>query len=262
MTLAEKALPWISHHLDTRVGEHITPEYFGINPNGLVPTLVHDGDVWIESADIIRYLDDTFPEPRLTPAGESRLAQLLEWTSLASAIHVKAVKTYMYMSRPVEKRRKTAVELQQYRELQTNQELLAFHTRSSSEAGFTAEDRYRAEQLLHDAFSRLDAHLAEHRWLVGDTFTLADITWVPLHYTLQRAGFPFDHYEKVKNWARTMADRPSFEIAVVQWFDGPRAIPVTGTTSPELPKEGAAGAKGQDTTDEITDSSLDRRKKP
>ncbi|MEE8077993.1 MAG: glutathione S-transferase family protein [Pseudomonadales bacterium] len=221
MTLEEKALPWTSHHLNIRSGEHITPDYFGINPNGLVPTLVHDGDVWIESDDIISYLDDAFPEPRLTPASDTQLVKLSEWMSLASAIHVIAVKTYIYSSGSNINRRKTAAELERYRKLQTNEELLAFHTRSSSEGGFTDKDRRNAEQLLHDAFSQLDTYLGEHRWLVGDDFTLADITWVPLHYTLERVGFSFDLHTNVKFWARAIAERPSFQKAVVGWFDGP-----------------------------------------
>jgi GST-like protein len=223
MTLEEKNLEWISHHLNTRTGEHITPEYFGINPNGLVPALVHDGEVWIESCDIIRYLDDLFPEPRLTPSDDKQIAMLTEWLGLASAIHVTAVKTYIYASRLRDKRRKTAEELERYRSLQTNEELLAFHARSSSEDGMTEVDRTRAEHLLHDAFAKLDNYLGQHRWLVGDDFTLADITWVPLHFTLERAGFSFARHENVMTWARTIAARPSFQKAVVQWFDGPRA---------------------------------------
>lgn len=221
MTLEEKALPWISHHLNTLRGEHITPEYFGINPNGLVPTLVHDGDVWIESSDIIRYLDDIFPEPRLTPSGDAGLLQLSKWMSLASAIHVTAVKTYIYCSRPKNKRRKTAAELERYRKLQTNEELLAFHTRSSSDKGLSEADCRHAEQLLHEAFAQLDMQLKHHSWLAGDEFTLADITWVPLQYTLERSGFSFDRHANVKTWVRAIADRPSFQKAVVQWFNGP-----------------------------------------
>ena len=48
MALTEKDLPWTSHHLDLRKKEAVTPEYFGIHPKGLVPTLVHDGVVHIE----------------------------------------------------------------------------------------------------------------------------------------------------------------------------------------------------------------------
>ena len=59
MVLAEKKLPWQSHVIDLAKMEHATPEYQSINPNGLVPTLIHDGRTYIESIDIIQYLDET-----------------------------------------------------------------------------------------------------------------------------------------------------------------------------------------------------------
>ena len=40
-----------------------------IDPRGLVPVLVHDGGVHIESNDIIAYLEKTFAQPRLVPEG-------------------------------------------------------------------------------------------------------------------------------------------------------------------------------------------------
>lgn len=54
MVLEEKELPWISHHLDLKKNETRTPAYFAINPYGLVPALVHDGVLLIESDDVSR----------------------------------------------------------------------------------------------------------------------------------------------------------------------------------------------------------------
>jgi glutathione S-transferase len=85
----------------------------------------------------------------------------------------------------------------------------------------TEADRENAEASLHDAFSRLDAHLADHPWLAGNEFSLADITWAPLHFTLERAGYAFDRYRNVTRWALAIAERPSFDAAVLQWFEGP-----------------------------------------
>jgi glutathione S-transferase len=52
--------------------------FLGINPRGLVPVLVHDGVVHIESNDIIQYLEQKFPTPKLIPAGhENKIAALL-----------------------------------------------------------------------------------------------------------------------------------------------------------------------------------------
>jgi GST-like protein len=221
MTLEEKACQWTSHHLNTRIGEHITPEYFGIHPNGLVPALIHDGDVWIESHDIIRYLDRVFPVPRLTPEDDAGLAMLSKWRKLASDIHVSAIKTYIYSSRPKARSGKSAEDLERYRRLQPDAQLREFHARHSSDSGLTEQDRENAEQLLHAAFAQLDAYLGEHRWLAGEQFSLAEITWVPLHYTLKRAGYSVDAHANVKGWSQAVAARPSFQKAIVDWFDGP-----------------------------------------
>ena len=66
LTLAEKGLEWQSHLLELN-GDHLTPEYLKFNPNGVVPTLVHDGTIIVESTVIIHYLDDLFPDPPLMP---------------------------------------------------------------------------------------------------------------------------------------------------------------------------------------------------
>src|SRR6202022_3962946 len=48
-------------------GDQNDPEYMKLNPNGVVPTLVHDGKPIIESSLILYYIDDAFPEPPLMP---------------------------------------------------------------------------------------------------------------------------------------------------------------------------------------------------
>ena len=65
--LRSKGLSWTSHHLNLANKEHLKPYFMGINPRGLVPVLVHDGKVIIESNDILQYLETTFPEPSLIP---------------------------------------------------------------------------------------------------------------------------------------------------------------------------------------------------
>ena len=73
-----KGIPWQSHPIDLPANENFRPWFLGINPRGLVPVLVHDGAVHIESNDIITYLEQLFPMPKLIPAGhESEVAALL-----------------------------------------------------------------------------------------------------------------------------------------------------------------------------------------
>src|SRR4029079_3007974 len=74
-----KGIAWESHPIDLPGHENFRPWFLGINPRGLVPVLVHDGAVHIESNDIIQYMEKTFPTPRLITLGhENEVAALLQ----------------------------------------------------------------------------------------------------------------------------------------------------------------------------------------
>ena len=79
-TISEKGLEWKSHYLDILKGEHFNPEYLKLNPKAVVPTLVHDGNVLVESTVICEYLDDEFPQVPLKPARSLDRAQMRLWT--------------------------------------------------------------------------------------------------------------------------------------------------------------------------------------
>src|SRR5271170_2284248 len=66
--LNAKQLRFAEIKLDLLAGDQLKPEYLALNPNGVVPTLDHDGAVVIDSSVIIEYLDEIAPEPvKLTP---------------------------------------------------------------------------------------------------------------------------------------------------------------------------------------------------
>ena len=66
IALAEKELLY-KEHLMTLGGDQFDPAYMKLNPNAVVPTLVHDGQPIIESSVILYYLDEVFPERPLMP---------------------------------------------------------------------------------------------------------------------------------------------------------------------------------------------------
>jgi glutathione S-transferase len=66
IALAEKGLHAKEHFLTLR-GDQFDPSYMRLNPNAVVPTLVHDGHAIVESSLILYYLDDAFPEKPLMP---------------------------------------------------------------------------------------------------------------------------------------------------------------------------------------------------
>lgn len=215
MTLIEKGLPWTSHHIDLKKKENISEEYFGINPNGLVPTLVHDGVVHIESNDIIDYLDATFPQPTLR--AQDNLDEMLEWLRLAASIHVPAVKPYVYATKMQAKIKKTASEQAKYDALQTNQELKSFHAKHKGSAQFSGEDVAEAERILGECHSKLETALEGRDWIMGAQLTLADISWIPLVHVLAGCGYRYSDFPNIQRWAAAFNGRESFREGVLKW---------------------------------------------
>src|ERR1700761_3226871 len=80
LVLAELGLPVEKIKLDTKAGDTKKPEYLKINPNGLVPCIVHDGvSIW-ESAAITIYLGETFGTAKqLWPEPGPRRGEAMKW---------------------------------------------------------------------------------------------------------------------------------------------------------------------------------------
>jgi glutathione S-transferase len=82
-----------------------TEWYLGINPRGLVPVLVHDGVVIIESNDILEHLEEAFPttEPRLTPADLGEAQSVAEYlrTQDGYHMHIRTLTFKSMMPEPV-----------------------------------------------------------------------------------------------------------------------------------------------------------------
>ncbi len=68
IALAFKGLAWEPRYVSLPAMEHRTPDYFDVNPQGLVPTLVDDEVTIAQSLAILEYLEERYPEPPLLPA--------------------------------------------------------------------------------------------------------------------------------------------------------------------------------------------------
>ncbi|PMH44456.1 hypothetical protein BCU68_02840 [Vibrio sp. 10N.286.49.B3] len=219
IALEEKGLEWTSHLIDLQKGENLTEEYFGINPNAVVPTLVDDGIVIIDSADIIDYLDKKFTLGSLRPNEENEQQEMYDWMYLARDNHL-SIKTYMYGKMGNSQKMKRSDEVMtEYRQKQTfDTALLEFHERFNSSNGFSAEDLANATTVINACFEKMDQRLANNDWLAGDDFSLADITWIPQLVVLKAANYPFDNYINLAKWKNAIIERPSFKQAVMTWL--------------------------------------------
>src|ERR1700747_1770125 len=65
--LNAKDIPFDEIKLDLLAGDQLKPDYLALNPNGVVPTLEHDGAIVTDSSVIIEYLDEIAPAPENFP---------------------------------------------------------------------------------------------------------------------------------------------------------------------------------------------------
>lgn len=218
-----KGIAWESHLVDLHSNENFRPWFLGINPRGLVPVLVHDGAVHIESNDIITYLEKAFPEPRLIPAGfENEVAKLLHHED---DLHLDLrILSFRFVFSPAGPP-KPAEALQSYAANGSGTvggvkdadkaAQLAFWERVTKE-GFTDDMARESAQKFRVEFAALDERLGKSAYLLGDALSVLDIAWFIYANRLSLGGFPIGRlHPRVDAWMKKLAVRPEFskEIA-------------------------------------------------
>jgi glutathione S-transferase len=222
LLILEKRLPWVSHHVDLYTKENVSAAYFAINPKGVVPTLVHDGRVIVESNDILLYLEEAFPEPSFTPESSTDRETMKVWLQRSADIHIPGIKTFAYAKINARLVEKTPEETALYRSLQKDPALLAFHAKHDPGKSFSEEDVNSATALLRAALSEMESNIARTGWIVGARYSLADISWAPSYGTLYRAGFSFDDFPNIIGWHGRIMEREAAKRAVADWAREPR----------------------------------------
>ena len=223
LVLAEKGLEWQSHHIETSLDkrDQHDPEYLKLNPRGVVPTLVHDGMVVRESNVILEYLEDAFPAHPLRPEDPFGRAQMRLWTRrIDDGIHVdsRIVGQCIAMRYRFLEADPVVVE-QHYRDMpetvRRNNDLI------NNELGVESPLLPNAIATFKDLFHEIDRTLADREWLVGNMFSLADISMVV--YVNRLASFQmaplWDDLAALKDWNARIMARSTYETAVTDWGD-------------------------------------------
>src|ERR1044072_4707205 len=91
--LNAKQLPFDEKKLDLLAGDQLEPGSLALNPNGVVPTLDHDGEIVTDSSVIIEYLDEIAPEPQSftpeAPVARAKMRALMRFIDEMPAAAVR-----------------------------------------------------------------------------------------------------------------------------------------------------------------------------
>ena len=213
--LAEKDLPWTPHRVELLRFEHLQPSYLALNPNGVVPTLVHDGQVLLESSVICQYLDEIFPMPALMPQDPYARAQARIWLKVFDDLVHPAIRqaSFELLYRPLLAR--MAPDELDARLARHPNPVRAQRFRNAARG---AADRAAVEEAtlsFRTIVSRMNAALSGNAWLAGPQYSLADIGMAPLVERLEMLGLmsllePFPHATR---WSAALMGRPAIARA-------------------------------------------------
>jgi glutathione S-transferase len=214
ITAEEKNLDWDSHIINLRKQENLEDWYLKINPKGLVPAIIDDGVIVTESNDIMLYLEEKYPKPRLLPEDPQEAEEVKRWVNLASEVHLRTIKTYVYGSIGGASKKKS--DMERYRQIQPDKELVEFHEKSLE--GLPEGEVKRAAEQIHQIFAEIDEELKNQKWIVGKNVSLADIAWIPQFAILEILGFSFSKYKNVQKWAKEFQKRLSYKNGIAKWL--------------------------------------------
>jgi glutathione S-transferase len=218
LALEEKGLPFEGEILDLQRGDQHRPDYAKLNPNEVVPTLVHDGKVLIESTLIIEYLDEAFPNPPLMPADPALRHQ--------ARLFMKKIDDYLHAACSTV----TFATANRKVLAQKSPDELAAHLAKIPNADYRERQRLSIAQGLaaphvaqalknYDKYiGDMEAALDTNPYLAGARYTLADAAATPYIFRAEAIGLDGlwqKRRPKVAAWYQRVRGRRSFEKAVI-----------------------------------------------
>jgi glutathione S-transferase len=226
ITLMEKGLPFASRLIHLQKFEQFDPRYLAINPGGVVPSLVVDGAPVVESSVICEFLEDRYPETRLRPADPLAAARMRVMTRYADTFAYDAVYqlTWMRLSAPAAQRLSSAELAEMLKSVPTQERRERWETVARD--GFSAKEIEESLSKMRDTLGKIDGWAAGGPWLLGEQYSLADISLIPFVHRIVNLAPEMlregSGYAALSGWYERMLARPAVHRALF-FTEDPRA---------------------------------------
>jgi glutathione S-transferase len=211
--LNAKGLPFEEHKLDLLAGDQLKPEYLALNPNGVVPTLDHGGNVVIDSSVIIEYLDEVVPEASFTPRDPVKRATMRSLMRFIDEMPAAAVRvpTFNLAFLP----RFAAMSEAEFVAFAESKPLRKEFMLAMGRKGFPQKEMDGAMGRLRRSYERMDEAIEASGgpWLLGKDITLADVAVMPAIVRMADLGRESDWADlpRVAKWYELIRAQPAFK---------------------------------------------------
>jgi glutathione S-transferase len=207
-----KRLPFEEVKLNLLEGDQLKPDYLKLNPNGVVPTLDHDGAIIIDSLVIAEYLDEIAPDNSFTPDDpleRARMRALMHFIDEMPAAAVR-VPTFNLAFLPSFQKMSRDAFMTMAESKPVRREFML----TMGQTGFPKAEMDAALARLRRSYERMDAEIERSGgpWLLGKHITLADVAVMPSLVRINDLGIPdWQDLPRVATWFDNVRAHPAFK---------------------------------------------------
>jgi len=166
--------------VDFEAKQQKSAEYLQLNPSGKVPTLIVDGVPRAECAALLLLLSEQYPQRSLTPAiGSVERMECLQWMFYFANTLQPAFRAWFYPHEPAGEAHIAVVKTQ-------------------------------ARAQIEPIWERVNAHLADNPYFVGNRLSTVDFLATMLMRWSRNMPKPATEWPSIKNYVQRMRSMPSF----------------------------------------------------
>jgi GSH-dependent disulfide-bond oxidoreductase len=211
LMLKEKGAEFRYHYIDMGKREQHTPRYLALNPDGTVPTIVHDGHVLTESSPALEYLDAALAGPRFRPHEPYMLWRMRWWIRFLDSYFCPALAMFGGAAASIRMPLRGREEVErQVRNIPLPERRRAWRLILGKQ--ISDDELAESERRIHDGLARFETALEEHAYLSGPEYGLADIVALMSVYALPTYRPESVNEAKTPrfmDWLRRMHARPA-----------------------------------------------------
>ena len=208
-----KKLPFDEVRLNLLAGDQLKPDYLKMNPNGVVPTLDHDGEIVIDSTVITEYLDEISPDESFTPESPVERARMRALMHFIDEMPAPAVRVPTFNLAFLPSFQKMSEK--EFLDFANSKPLRREFMLTMGQTGFPKKEMDAALGRMRRTYERMDAEIEKSGgpWLMGKKLTLADVAVMPALVRMDDLGLSSDWQDlpRVVTWYDMIRAHPSFK---------------------------------------------------
>ena len=249
--LEENDVQWTSHHVLLPAYQQYEPDYVRMNPRCVVPTLVCDGKVTTDSANILNFVMTNLSNSDISQkSSDHEFETIALWLNKADSLPIEAFtygdnrgtdksfifkklanggKDHEFKANLLRKLVKHHENEKQLYEAYKSKLNIVENTLNIIQAPTRMNALYdSADSILLELETQLmSGPFNENGWLASKKFSLADIVWGVVLYRLQKLGLePLLWSNKIiiRDYCEKLFARESFKRGILYWSNVPKHV--------------------------------------